>query len=328
MLRPTYAISIGGTTVSSDDLRGLVALDVRRAKNAGVDRATVALGRVPTVRASVGDHVTVELGWDGDTTLVFSGTVDAVDASIAALGIGCVGAQAPLIRVRPNRTFRNQTAGDVVRALASDAGVPTGTVQDGIQLSVYLADPSSTSLGHCLGLARRSGTDLSATEAGELAFARFASTSPDLTFTYGADVLAATVRRTEPPEGVSVVPESPASGMGEDTASWFSKDPSSFLGQAGGTAVAVLSDPVLRTKQAADTAASAWLDARRRDAVEGHLDLPGHPEIRLDMAVALEGMPDGSLDDTYQVLAVRHVLDRRRGFRTRVAVGGMPGGPA
>jgi len=37
-------------------------------------------------------------------------------------------------------------------------------------------------------------------------------------------------------------------------------------------------------------------------------------------------MADDALNDRYQVVAVRHLLDRARGFRTLVALGGLPGG--
>ena len=51
MLRPTYAISLGTATLSSDHLGPLVSLDVERAKNAGADWVELALGRVPEISA-------------------------------------------------------------------------------------------------------------------------------------------------------------------------------------------------------------------------------------------------------------------------------------
>jgi hypothetical protein len=33
-------------------------------------------------------------------------------------------------------------------------------------------------------------------------------------------------------------------------------------------------------------------------------------------------MPDSELNATYEVRALRHVLDRRRGFRTQLVLGG------
>jgi phage protein D len=63
---------------------------------------------------------------------------------------------------------------------------------------------------------------------------------------------------------------------------------------------------------------------RQRETVTGDVELVGTPDVTLGQAVALSGMPDESWNDTYQVVAVSHVLDSRRGFRTHVGIGGMP----
>src|SRR5205823_9930891 len=117
---PTYSISLGGDTISSDTLRGLVALDVERAKNAGADRARVALGRVPEVSPSEGDPASIELGWDGDNAVVFTGEVQAIDRGVLRLEVTCAGTQELLLRARGDRTFVDQTAGDVVSTLRSE----------------------------------------------------------------------------------------------------------------------------------------------------------------------------------------------------------------
>ncbi len=326
MLRPTYSISLGGDTISSDTLRGLVTLEVERAKNAGADRAVVALGRIPDVSPSEGDPAAIELGWDGDNAVVFTGEVAAVDRGVLGLEVTCAGTQALLHRARGDRTFVDQSAGDVFSTLASDAGADTDTVEDGIRLPVYLADSSRSALGHCLALARRCGFDLYATPDGALVFASFAPSAPDVTFRYGVDVISASVERTVPPDGVTVVPESPASGQGDDTSSWLVKDPSSYAGQSGGSPGASVSDPVLRTRDAADSAALARTDGWARAAVNGRLQATGNTDVALGGTVQVDGMADDALNDRYQVMAVRHVLDRARGFRTLVALGGLPGG--
>ena len=76
MLRPTYSLVIDGTTISSDTLKPLVALDVRRGKSSGADSALIALGQVPPIAPEVGGDVALELGWDGETTLVFTGLIE------------------------------------------------------------------------------------------------------------------------------------------------------------------------------------------------------------------------------------------------------------
>jgi hypothetical protein len=268
----------------------------------------------------------VELGWDGDTTLVFTGQVEAVTRQVADMTVTCAGSQMKLMRARSDRAFASQPAGQVVSALCGDSGVDTDTVEDGIDLPSYLVDSARRGWEHCLGLAQRCGFDLYCTQSGALVFGPFTATTADWTFRYGADVLSATVTRWHPSDGMAVVPESPSSGQGDEASAWLVMDPSPYRGEAGSPVTLVLSDPMLRTKEAADSSASGRMAFRQRVTISGSVQLMGNPAVTLGEALALDGMPDDSLNDTYQVLAVRHVLDGRRGFRTVVALGGMPEG--
>jgi phage protein D len=323
VLKPTYAISLGSLTLSADSLGPLRSLRVERVKNGGADWAVVSLGRTAPVSVAAGDDATIALGWDGDTTTVFTGEVESVAAGIAGTEVSCAGGQIKLVRSRSSQTFVDQPAGQVVSALASAAGLDTDTVEDGIDLPSYAVDTARHSYEHCLGLARRCGFDLYTTEAGALVFAPFTAGAPDQRFRFGAEVIAVSVDRLAAGDGVSVVPESPASGQGDDTSSWLVKDPSSYVGEAGGTATLVVSDPLLRTQEAAASAASGMVGFRQRDVVSGRLELLGRPGLGLGGAVEIADLPDDSSNDTYQVVALRHVLDRRRGFRTMVGLGGM-----
>jgi phage protein D len=326
VLKPTYAVTLGPFRLGSDHLAPLIALRVDRAKNAGADWATVTIGRAQAVPVSAGDPATVELGWDGDTTPVFTGQVEAITQEVAGTTVTAAGSQMKLIRARSDRTFTGQPAGQVVSALAGDAGVDTDTVEDGIELPAYHVDSARRAWEHCLGLARRCGFDCYANADGTLVFAPFTMLVADKTFRYAAEVLSASLQRWRPGGGVTVVPESPASGQGDDTSAWLVKDPSPYQGQAGDTATLILSDPLLRSKDAADAAAAGLVAFAQRQVVTGDVEVMGNPDVTLGQAIALSGMPDDSWNDTYQVVAVRHILDGRRGFRTQVSLGGMPGG--
>ncbi len=327
MLKPDYKITLGNTVLSREMLGPLVTLQVKRCKNGAPDEACIFMGRAPAVSASEGDDVTVELGWEDGAETVFTGFVESVEDGVAEAEIVCLGGLAKMARARSDRAFVNQNAGQVVKALADDAGVDTETVEDGIDLPVYLADSAQSFYSHAAALRRRCGFDLYTNEEGKLVFARFATASADLTFRYGEQIIGASVERGASLESVLVVPESPASSSGADTASWFVKDPSPHQMSAGSGAVGLLlSDALLRTKDAADAAAGARLYFSRRDAVSGRVELMGNAGVKLGQAVALEGVPDEGVDGLYQVMSVRHRLDRRRGFRTTVGLGGMPSG--
>jgi phage protein D len=77
----------------------------------------------------------------------------------------------------------------------------------------------------------------------------------------------------------------------------------------------------LRTTEAADSAAQAGAARAARAALRATVELQGAPQVALGDAVALQDMPDDALNATYQVLGLRHTLDRRRGFRTRLSLG-------
>lgn len=322
MLRPSYTISLGSATLSSDTLEPLATLVVECAQNAGADSAVLGLGLRPDLALAGDEPVAIELGWDGDTELVFTGTVAAVERRIDGLVVTCAGSHAPLTRMRADTTFVRQSAGQIVAALAADAGVATATVEDGSPLPVYVADCGRTHYAHCLRLARWCGFGLYAGADGTLAFRRFAERAPARTLRYGADVIRASVRRAPAADTATVVPESPSSSQGDETASWLVKDAASQAG--GGSGTATVSAPALRTKEAATTAAQALADRAASSAVGGRVEIAGAPALALGDTVALDGMPDSELDDTYEVRGVRHVLDRRRGFRTQLRLGGTP----
>jgi hypothetical protein len=265
------------------------------------------------------------LGWDGDTTRIFTGSIDAIERGIGRMEVLCLGNQHKLMRTSTDKTFINQSAGEVIRALAGGADIETETIEDGIKLPVYLADSSRGAYDHCLWLARRCGFDLYTTQKGRLVFSKFAVSMADHTFRYGEHIIDASIDKGTPLDKVIVVPESPASSSGDDTASWLIKDPSPQKGEAGNGSVCLfISDPLLRTKEGAESTANALLYLNGRDALAGYVELMGSPEIRLGEAVKLEGMPDAGMDALYQVMAIRHCLNHSQGFRTIVALGGMP----
>ena len=314
MLRPAYKLTLGSASPQS-----LIALSVARAQNAGPGLVTLRLGAADAV--SEGDPATVELGWDGAATLVFTGTVAAVERRLDGLRVDCTGAHGKLTGARGGATYVQQTAGGVVSALAADAGVDVASAEDGIDLPLYVADAGRSHHAHCLRLARWCGFDLYEAADGALAFGPFTRTSADHTFRYGADVLAAAIAASDLEPATTVVPESPASSQGDETASWLVKDPSAH---AGGDGPVVVSESALRTKEAADRAAQAGVARAQRAALSGSVELQGAPQVALGDAVALADMPDDTLNVTYQVLGVRHVLDRRRGFRTRLDLAVAP----
>ncbi len=325
MLKPTYSVTIGAGSINSSSPGPLEVLEIRRVTSGGADEAIISLGRVPAISAAEGDAVSIELGWDGSNEMVFTGVVDRVESGIGRVEVVCLGSQRELLRQRDNKTFKNQSAGDVVQALASQAGVTVENAEAGIDLPVYLVDSGRSFYEHCLGLALRCGFDLYATAEGRLVFAKFSVASANHTFRYGEHIITAAIEKGKPLDGVSIVPESPASSSGDDTVSWLVKDPSGHRFDAGGGAANLLfRDSILRTKDGAKMAAEGRLAVSKRGSVKGEVSLLGSSQVHPGGALALEKVPDPGIDGTYQIMGVRHRLDKKWGFRTFISLGGMP----
>lgn len=319
-LRPAYKLELGSTELSSDTLGPMVALEVARALNGPGDGAVVRLGGKADSLPEAGDDATVELGWDGDTEAVFTGTVAWTEMALDFAEVVCVGTSMSLVNARSDEAFLDQSAGDIVTALASEAGLSTGSVESGVQLPVYLVDSTSNHFEHCLYLARLSGCDLYTTADGDLELTEFSAFVPDHLLRYGADVLEVRASGGHDVAGAKVVPESPSSTMGADSAPWLSKDSSTFAVSAGGSPETLTADPALRSKEAAVATASSLVASREREAVRGTVKVMGRPDVHPAEAVGFLGIDQ--LDGLYEVTAVAHFLDRTRGFRTLITFGG------
>ena len=167
-----------------------------------------------------------------------------------------------------------------MEAHAREAGVGTGSIEDGPRVPhAYL--PRLSRWDHCKGLAARAGFDLYATEKGKLNFARFSRRAGDHVLRMGQDLLSLNIRFAQPLPGATVVPESPASSAGDDTAAWLVKDPAPHSATEGEEGVLVVSDALLRTREAAKLAARAIVEASKRRTMLGDLKLVGRVDIEL-----------------------------------------------
>jgi phage protein D len=331
--RPDYLVRIGGQQVSPADATPLVALKVHAGKNDGAGEAVLRLGAGLAKPVRQGDTVRIELGEGGQRTPVFAGTLVGIEPGVdvtcgsTQLTLRAHDAMSKLILGgRRSKAFENQTFGDIVKSHAADAGVGTATIEDGARVA-HLYMHRQTAYEHCLALAVRAGFDLYATEEGKVTFARFRRSAGDHTVNHGVEVLRLAVNFHPLPSGVTVVPESPASSAGDDTAAWLVKDASAHAATQGDADVSVIGDSTLRTRDNAEVAAQSAFAAARRLAMHAELELQGRAEIRLGQAVEIKQMPDARVNRVYEVLAITHTLDRAAGFRTRLKMAAMGDAP-
>jgi phage protein D len=326
------AASLGGGGADPWQLN-VVALAVTTGLAPAVDAAEIWLAPDPQApAAALGDAGSVRLGYaDGAPELIFTGTVTALRHAVAgpARLIATSGAAA-LAGLRVNQSYVGRTAGDVVRDLAGRAGIATAAIADGIDLPFYVVDDRRSAWEQVAALARRSGLLAFITPAGELSFTLPPEGGPVQTFTYAEDILALAARTSRPATAaVTASGEGAAGSQGKAAWSWLVKDPSAVQASAGGGDGApprLVSDPALRSAAAARTAAAGFAGAAARAAATATLLVPGAPAVTAGSAVAIAGAPRAELNGTFLACGVRHRLDRRQGFTTRIELAKAGGG--
>lgn len=143
LLAPTYSLRIGSQIWKEQLLR----LELTLTAAPGIDILSAVLPALAPLDAAVDDDVelTLDSGEQGDK--VFTGVVAVIRRSHAAIDVKAVNAGGVLCRYRPAATYENATAATVVRNLASDVGVSTGSLETGSELFLL----RRRSLPHGLG---------------------------------------------------------------------------------------------------------------------------------------------------------------------------------
>jgi phage protein D len=300
----------------------LVSLSVETGLAPFVDMAefVVATGsQAPSV--AVGDAGTISLGYTDDAArLVFTGQVERVRHGMGAIAMMATNGGAQLARLRINQSYEQQSAGELVTALAAQAGVDTDTVEDGIDFPFYVVDDGYSAYQQVAQLARKSDYAAWFTPAGKLNFAPLAEGDPVATFTYGENILALrTDEATLPLGAATAVGEGAAGSQGASAWSWLVKDPAPVTGNAGsGTPKRLLQNAALRNSDAVQRAANAASNAAGRWQIRGRLLAPGAPSVIPGSTITIASAPQAVANGNFLVQRVRHHLSKEAGFTTLV----------
>jgi hypothetical protein len=258
-----------------------------------------------------------------------------------------------LLNLRVAEMYENQTAGAIARDLIGQAGLSTGTIDEGPLLPRYAVDRRLSGFAHLKQLADRLGYELYADREGNVRFhalgpgagldaaaggllgaAAGAAASVGLAvpgadgegYAFGQHLLGAVARRAPVGWGeVTVGGESPMSGQGDATAHWLTVNDADYRGSAGDGAPGLLVlDPAARTKDLAERFAAGHLAVAAREASQVWVTVLGRPGIELGDTIAVSDVPDTALNGSGYVRAIRHRFGEDIGFLTdlRVALGG------
>jgi hypothetical protein len=325
MLNPAYKLKIGDKSVdTTDEPQASTAVDIKVAldMDTPADIFTLVLGQVDGLKPERDDDATIELGYadNGGLTQVMKGTVVTVVPGLTTKRVVGHSAAQTLLRTFVEKTYESKTAGQIVKDLASQAEVDVATAEDGINFPAYVINGRRSLYQHMRDLADLCGFDLYINTGNELVFEKFIQGKAVHVFEYAKHIIELDVQRTPLHAGkVEAWGESPGGGQSQEAWAWLTKDFSGSKGTAGsGDPNLLLERPVLRTADAARTAAEARFTMIQRRTIRGRLVILGRPEVKLGDAIRLREVPEDDLNDVYQVRAVTHRITKAGGFTTTV----------
>ena len=316
--KPAFSLSFGSG--SADDwARSLATVSVEAGLAPAVDAAEVVLAsRDDAPKVALGDTGDVSLGFDdASTDAVFKGAVRAVHHTVSGTTrVVASNGGAVLAAFRVDQGYEQQSAGDIVKDLASKVGVDPGAVESGPSLPYYVVDSRSTAWEHVARLAELSGFAAWFGADAGLHFAPLQAGAPAQTFTYGEDILELDAQEAPPlPGEVMVVGEGAAGSQGSDAWSWNVHDSLPVTGSAGSGDPSVLIQlGALRSADAVNGAAQGFAATAKLGALTARLLVPGAPKAAVGSTIAVASAPDDTLNGSWIVRGVRHRLVKARGY--------------
>ncbi|MEG3839835.1 hypothetical protein [Microcoleus sp. herbarium14] len=317
MLKINYKIKIGSTTYTANDKTLLVDLRSQASLHIPVNTCRIVLGIPKNVQVSPKDPVSVEIGYEKQSTLVFTGRVTRVDWEIDRVQIEVASAFTDLTLLRVNRVYEKSHGGDIVKDILKQAKLTVGKVENGIKFSVYTVGDRQNAADCLYNLARQCGFDVYANDRDRAIFAPY---SPAIThtFTYGQNILKYQLEQPQTGiEKVEIYGESPASqGQGEQAYSWLTKNEVKATAGSGKN-VLRLADPTARSQAVAQNIARGIL-THLKQKQHGQIVAIGDANVKLGDAIQIAKMPVPQQNGTFKVTGVKHTINRHNGFLTTI----------
>lgn len=316
LVRPNARVTIGGRTLGAD-AAGLVHAEVDLSVSGAHDAARLTLARDSRfASAKPGVSISIALGEQGEEKDVLTGELRTPLAAPGGCVLEAYSATVALSREYKSQTYVSQSVADIVRDLAGSAAIDK--VDASLQLGVWYADNRRSVWTHLQTLAALARADLGAASSGALRFVTPRAGQTPIRLRYRAELLDWSVGPASATEAAAVAAHGAGSEAGANKWHWVLHDPAGAGGGrtriAGGVA----------TKEGASRASRAAEACARRGAHRGSILITGNAAIRPGDVVALVDAP-GADSAPLRVVRVRHRLDARSGFVTRLSVEGTGG---
>ena len=314
LLTPAYELTLGQQLWKQQ----AIAISVELACAPQVDRLSVRLPAAAPLSASVGDPASLVLDSGEQNETVFTGTIDCIRRTFEDIRVVALNAGSAMARVRPAVTYEKITAGKVIRNLAGDAGVDVGSVDDGADLTLYVADPSRTAWDHVARISAWGGALTRVSKDNKIESNPVNATQAEIALLHGREVLWMQADRFDlAVEGWTVAGEGGAGSASAPEALRSSTD--FFAGnrpRGPGVGQRWKFDPALRTAQAAATAGAALKRQYNRVAHSGQLRAFLQPKLRCGTVLEVQQLPDGFPGGPLWVSQVSHALNSSGSYTT------------
>lgn len=315
MQRPTAQLALDGGNALTLPQAAVRRLRVDLSVGEGHDRVEIVLWAGSSLaEAQPNAKLAVGIGDGDDVTDVMTAEVAGVDITPWGAVLTAYAPSRKLSGTRIGKSYVDSTVTDVVTDLLDESEVDSGEIDAGLSLPVLHIDPLRPVWQHLHVLARTTGHQITSTPEGAVSFTPIPGATggglaavasalgiiPSGELRRNAELIAFHAGPRPASTTSSVV--TPSAGTG---AQWhlLAAEPDS------GSGPAVLVNPMLRTREAADAAANAYQAAATRGTRTATITVPGRPQLRAGGTVS-------TLDQSYRVLRVRHVLDADTGYRS------------
>jgi hypothetical protein len=299
-----------------------VALRLRREKLPATDRLDVVLPAGVRFEAAPGDPVVLDLDGGEGSARVFTGTLFEVRRALDSIAITARGPAHALGQARPVLALERATAGDAIRALCDEAGIDTGTIEDGPQLALYALDGRATALAEIARLAALSGMGGAFDGDGALHVTPFGGPEAEIAIRHGREIITAEMRAALDDAKQPYVMGEGANAAGKPRARLLAADFAAGGAPADARRFAL---PELRTTDDARAAAGAIAHARARAARRVRLTTFLLPEAAPGLRIETQDMPEAVPLAELRVEQVTHRLRADGAALTDIIGSGITG---
>jgi len=314
ILRPAIELTAGGTGLSGPEA-AVVRVQCDMTVGAAMDIAIVACTyHSPLVDVAVGDDFSIGLGYaEAESATVLTGKVSAIDFNPNTIAIEVEAATGALTRYYHAGSYVQQTIGDIISDLVSQAGLTTGTIEAAQSLSAYHVDERRAVWSHIVDLSDIGDLSLTTSAEGALEVREPKSSPVSSTLRYGAELL---VWQAGPRQAGDMAFQAAPYGAGSEEGSekWhiLLKDPT-----GGSPDAPTLVLPAIRDRETADAFSEGRESRKTRRGIHGRAVVTGTPALRAGDVIEMVDLPTGG-DLTFRCRSVCHEISPDTGFTTQL----------